>query len=185
MKIINILIDAITKFIAKIQEYRNDPIRIAKVYRDQGIKIGENAYIYSWCLDTEFPELIEMGNNVCISANVRILTHDASLRKIGYTKYGKVSIGNDVMIGYGSIILPNTHLGNDVIVGAGAVVKGDIPDNSIVIGNPCKIVGKTSDYFDREKDRINDFISKNSCCNDNFPPIFYVENDSVIKVSVQ
>lgn len=178
MRIINFLIDAITKITLKIYSYRNNPIRIAKIYRERGFEIGENAYIYSWCLDTEFPELIQIGNNVGISANVRILTHDASLRKIGYTKYGKVYIGNDVMIGYGSIILPNTHIGNDVIVGGGAVVKGFIPDDSVVVGNPCKIIGKTSDYYDREKERIKKYYSENNSCADN--SCFYKEDYSVI-----
>lgn len=183
MRIVKILADAITKIVIKIDLYRNNPIRIAKIYRDKGIEIGENAYIHSWYLDTEFPELIQIGDNVGISGNVRILTHDASLRKIGYTKYGKVYIGNDVMIGYGSIILPNTHIGNDVIIGGGAVVKGFIPDDSVVVGNPCKIIGKTSDYYEREKELIKKYFSENNSCSNN--SCFYTEDDSVIGYKLQ
>ena len=183
IKVLNNLLVPIAKGISKIQAYRNDPVRIVNVYRSKGIKIGKNAYIYSWCLDTEFPQLIEIGDNVCISANVRILSHDASLRKIGWTKYGGVHIGNDAFIGYGSVILPNTYIGNDVIIGAGAVVKGTIPDDSIVVGNPCKIIRKTSEYYEKAREKIEkDNVPINSIDHiglDNIRTVVYMKNDSV------
>ena len=49
-------------------------------------------------------------------------------------------IGNNSVIGVRSIILPGVKIGNNVIVGAGSVVTKDIPDNSIVAGNPAKII---------------------------------------------
>ena len=49
-------------------------------------------------------------------------------------------IGHDVWLGYGAIVCPGAQIGNGVIVGAGAVVRGDVPDFSIVIGNPAEVV---------------------------------------------
>ena len=97
------------------------------------------------------PYLISIGNNVTITG-VKILTHDASLKKtIGYSKTGKVHIGNDVFIGWGSIILPNTTIGNRVVIGAGTVVAKDIPDNSVVIGNPCRVLCTYDEYVEKNR----------------------------------
>ena len=49
-------------------------------------------------------------------------------------------IGNQCFIGMNSIILPGVKIGNNVIVGAGAVVTKDIPSNTIVAGNPAKVL---------------------------------------------
>lgn len=49
-----------------------------------------------------------------------------------------LKIGDNVFVGAGAIILPQTRIGNYCIIGAGAVVKGTIPDYSVVVGNPCK-----------------------------------------------
>ena len=69
---------------------------------------------------------------------------------------GKVKIGNRVFVGYNSIILCNVKIGDDVIVGAGSVVTRDIPSNSIVAGNPAKVIGKTSDFIDKHKNMMNE-----------------------------
>jgi maltose O-acetyltransferase len=57
---------------------------------------------------------------------------------LNYTKIGLVKIGDNVFIGAGSIILPNVKIGNNVIIGAGSIVTKDVPDNSLVAGNPAK-----------------------------------------------
>lgn len=48
-------------------------------------------------------------------------------------------IGHDVWLGYGAMVCPGAHIGNGVIVGAGAVVRGHIPDFSVVTGNPAQV----------------------------------------------
>lgn len=102
---------------------------------------------------------IHLDNNVTISREVMVLTHDysitaaaASLGKIIKRNEGElfflkdVFIGENTFIGARASILPGSTIGKNVIVGACAVVKGNIPDNSIVIGNPCKVIGNTPDY---------------------------------------
>lgn len=57
--------------------------------------------------------------------------------------FSPVYIGENAFIGASVVVLPGTHIGKSVIIGAGAVVKGNIPDYAIVVGNPAKIIGDT------------------------------------------
>ena len=59
--------------------------------------------------------------------------------------FKSVYIDDWSFIGAGAIILPGTKIGKYWIIGAGAVVKGDIPDYSVAIGNPARIIKRTND----------------------------------------
>lgn len=124
--------------------------------RARGVKIGENVDLVNAELDYCFGRLITIGNNVTITNSV-ILAHDASTKKeLGYSKVGCVDIGNDVFIGYGCIILPNVRIGSKVIVGAGTVISKDIPDNSVVVGNPNRIVCTYDEYMEKNRNRMKE-----------------------------
>jgi acetyltransferase-like isoleucine patch superfamily enzyme len=122
--------------------------RRIKYLRKQGMKIGENCLIITMNFSTE-PYLIEIGNHVGIAGGTDFITHDGAiwcfreeLRNADI--FGKIKIGNNVFIGNGCTILPNTIIGDNCIVGAGSVVRGKFPDNSVIIGNPAKLVLKMS-----------------------------------------
>ncbi len=93
---------------------------------------------------------IEIGDKASIADQVVFLTHDYSctiaMRAIGeppardIALVNNIKIGSNVFIGMRTIILPNTQVGDNVIIGAGSVVKGRIPANSVVQGNPAKVV---------------------------------------------
>lgn len=112
-----------------------------------GLTVGNSFQMEKGCnIDAVCPWLIKIGNNVTFASNVCVLAHDASTKKItGYTRVGSVSVGDNVFVGYGSIILPGISIGNDAVVGAGAVVTKDVPDGKIVAGVPAKIVGDVSE----------------------------------------
>lgn len=126
----------------KIIKLRSSNTKI-KYFRKQGMKIGQNCVLNTMSFSTE-PFLIEIGDNVLISGGTQFITHDGSVRcfrdEIQGGIFGKIKIGNNVNIGINSIILYNTVIGNNCIVGAGSVVRGRFPDNSVIIGNPAKIV---------------------------------------------
>jgi maltose O-acetyltransferase len=83
------------------------------------------------------------------------LAHDASTKPfLGYTKIGRVTIGDRVFIGAGSIVLPDVVIGNDVVIGAGSVVTHDIPDNSVFVGNPARRLCSLDEYLDKERSRM-------------------------------
>lgn len=120
---------------------------------ENGLTIGKNVAIMGEViLDPGHCWLIEIGDNVTIAPRVHILAHDASTkRELGYTKIGRVTIGNNVFIGAGGVILPNVHIGNHVVIGAGSVVTHDIPDNSLAVGNPAKVIGTYEAYMEKNR----------------------------------
>ena len=87
---------------------------------------------------------VYIGDHVMIGPNTLITTvgHplDAMKRRKYMAKAEPVTIGNDVWIGGNVTILPGVKIGNNVVVGAGAVVTKDIPDNSLALGVPAKVV---------------------------------------------
>ena len=123
-------------------------------YRKRGVKIGTNVNIYSCELDYGHGYLIEIGND-CIITHTTILTHDASTKMyLGYSKVGRVKIGNHVFIGQGSVILPGVEIGDDVIVGAGSIVRESIPPNSVVMGNPASVICSLDKYMEKNRERL-------------------------------
>ena len=120
--------------------------------RKRGLAIGNNTDIYTSKIDFGHGYLISIGDNVTIASDVRLLNHDASTKKmLGYSKIGRIQIGNNVFIGAQAIILPYVTIGVNVVIGAGSVVAKDIPGNSVAIGNPCRIIGTYDNYAERMK----------------------------------
>ena len=121
---------------------------------ENGLQIGKDCHVMGECIiDPGHCWLITIGDRVTLAPRVHILAHDASTKRmLGYTLIGKVTIGNDVFIGAGSIILPNVTIGNNVIIGAGSVVSRSIPDNSVAVGNPAKVI---TTYLDYQRKREN------------------------------
>jgi acetyltransferase-like isoleucine patch superfamily enzyme len=115
-----------------------------------GVKLrGKPRYISSSARFDDF-SLMEIGDRVVVSKNVVFLTHDYSITT-GLVYSGDVSdsdflvkqgisIGRNVFIGMGSLILPGVTIGDNVIIGAGSVVRGRIESDCIALGNPCVIV---------------------------------------------
>jgi acetyltransferase-like isoleucine patch superfamily enzyme len=117
--------------------------RRIKYLRKQGVKIGQNCIINSLSFSSE-PYLVEIGHEARISSDTQFITHDASVHTFLEDSegeiYGRIIIGNNVFIGNNCIILLNTIIGDNCIIGAGSVVRGKFPDNSVIIGNPAKVV---------------------------------------------
>ncbi len=123
-------------------------------YRKRGVKIGENVQIINCKIDYGHGYLLEIGNN-CVITHCSILTHDGSTKMhIGYSRVGRVKIGDNVFIGQNSVILPGVKIGSNVVVGAGSIVMSNIPDNSVVMGNPARIISTLDDFVERNRDAM-------------------------------
>lgn len=128
-----------------------------------GMNIGDNVDIQRSVIDNLFPELVTIGNNVTIT-NATVLIHDASIKKFnGFVKYAPVTIGNNVFIGFGAIILPGVTIGDNVIIGAGARIAHDIPGNSVAVMGG-QIICKLDEYLAHYKN-----IEGSKFCIDEFP----------------
>ena len=124
-------------------------------YCDRGYNIELGDYVFA---NYHFTVLdgakVQIGNHVYIAPNVSIYTaghpFDVVLRRKGLEYARPVRIGDDVWIGGGVSILPGVTIGNNVVIGAGSVVNRDIPDNSLAVGNPCKVIRRldSSDRYE-------------------------------------
>ena len=121
-----------------------------------GMKVGKNfGRLNGVILDPSHCWLIEIGDEVTLAPRVHILCHDASTKKfLGYTKIGRVTIGNNVFIGAESVVLPGVTIGNNVIVGANSTVTHDVPDNTVVVGSPARVLCSLDEYLAKERARM-------------------------------
>jgi acetyltransferase-like isoleucine patch superfamily enzyme len=102
------------------------------------IKIGDNCG-FSGVVIGAFTQII-LGNNVRCGANVLITDSDWHANDPRVDSPRPVKIGNNVWLGYSSIILKGVEIGDNSIIGAGSVVTKSIPANVIAAGNPCKVI---------------------------------------------
>lgn len=114
------------------------------------LDIGEGTRV-SWAnLDGMFPQLVRIGKNCVFAPTAMVLTHDASYYVFNREcRVAAVSIGDNVFIGYGVIVMPGINIGNNVVIAAGAIVTKDIPDNTVVAGVPAKILCSIDEYLSR------------------------------------
>jgi hypothetical protein len=134
--------------------HRLSPLKYARL-------VGVNfplggVYLYGRIEWSTEPWLITLGNNVHITDGVRFETHDGGtllyrhlVPDLEITK--PITIGNDVYIGNNVIILPGVTIGNNVVIGAGAVVSKDIPDNSVAVGVPARVIKTADEYLEKIK----------------------------------
>ena len=109
------------------------------------IEIGDNFYSNHNLIILD-PAKVIIGNNVFIGPNVGIYTayhpKDKIIRNEGYEQAKKIIIKDNVWIGGSAIVLPDVTIGENSIIGAGSVVTKDVPPNTVVAGNPAKVIQK-------------------------------------------
>ncbi|HYD53014.1 MAG TPA: sugar O-acetyltransferase [Gemmatimonadaceae bacterium] len=113
-------------------------------YCDYGshIELGERVFFNFNCVVLDVCRVL-IGDYTMFGPGVQILTPlhplDAQLRR--REEYGRpITIGSDVWVGGGALILPGVTIGARSVIGAGSVVTRDIPEGVIAVGNPCRVV---------------------------------------------
>jgi maltose O-acetyltransferase len=106
------------------------------------IELGERVFFNFNCVVLDVCR-VEIGDYSMFGPAVQIYTPmhpmDAALRR--GEEFGKpVTIGSDVWVGGGAIILPGVRIGSRSVIGAGSVVTRDVPDDVFAAGNPCRVI---------------------------------------------
>jgi hypothetical protein len=143
-KVINYLLGLFSLRLVKIKKDHDEPKNqeVKTLYKTGNVK-HHNSHI-----DTLIPQMVEIGNNFISAPGSIILAHDASLfiTKNRY-RIEKTRIGNNVFLGANAVILPGVVIGGNAIIGAGAIVTKDVPDNTVVAGNPAQIISTVEEYY--------------------------------------
>lgn len=123
--------------------------------KKQGCRLGKDVRLNCGvkAFNSE-PYLIALGDRVLIADGVHFITHDGGvfvlkgLNKIENKadKIAPIQVGNNVYIGTGAYIMPGVKIGNNCIIGAGAIVTKSIPDNSVAVGIPARVIETVDDY---------------------------------------
>jgi acetyltransferase-like isoleucine patch superfamily enzyme len=117
------------------------------LYRTMGVAIGRHVFVGldTW-LDDQFPELIEIEDDVTISFRVTVVVHDDARRMNAVIPgaldgtVAPVRLKRGCYLGAGCLILPGVTVGERAVVGAGAVVTRDVPPGKIALGVPARVV---------------------------------------------
>ena len=161
--------------------------------RKIGVQIGEDCVILGshHPFGTE-PYLVTIGDHVRINAGVQFITHDGGvwvLRRMqelasdsneklsDIDLFGKIDIGNNVQIGSNVMILPNVKIGSNVVIGAGAIVTKNIPDNSVAVGIPARVIETVEEYYKKNKDCFVHTKKMSSSAKKAFLEQYYSENN--------
>ena len=145
------------KYLTHLYKSAKQPV---KYYRSLGMKIGEGCEIFATAQFGSEPYLITLGNHVRVTDNVKFVTHDGGLwvardlnkEYADADKFGKITVGDNVHIGPNTIIMPGVNIGSNCIIGCGAVVTRDIPNNSVAVGVPAKVIKTVDEYIAKNKD---------------------------------
>ena len=112
------------------------------------ISLGAGVFLNFNCVILDVVA-VSIGDKTQIGPGVQILTadhpRDPATRRSGVEFGRPISIGQNVWIGGGALILPGVTVGDDATIGAGAVVNRDVPNGATVAGNPARIIRPGTD----------------------------------------
>lgn len=141
--------------------------RYVNFLRKKGAQVGENVRFYDpyhTFVDVSAPWLLTIGDRVCITRGVTILTHDYAWSVVRHHPGSRgeilgaqsaVTIGSNVFIGMNAVITRGVAIGDHVIIGAGSVVTADCESGFVYAGNPAKKICSVAEF--REKRRKAQF----------------------------
>lgn len=133
-----------------LYKYKKNPVNY---FREIGVEVGKDCRflgLKKGAFGSE-PYLVKIGNHVTLTGDVQFITHDGGVwifreEYPNIDVFGKIEVGNNVFIGFKTIIMPGVTIGDNVVIGAGSVVTKDIPANTVAAGVPARVLSTTNDY---------------------------------------
>ena len=131
-----------------------------KYLRENGVRIGDGCHIgepKTVTIDITRPYLVEIGNMVRMNKGFTLLTHDfaTSVLTNVYGEFipssGKVKIGNNVYFAQKCTVMKGVTIGDNCIIGYGSLVTKNIPSNSVVAGSPARVICTLEEYYKKRK----------------------------------
>lgn len=153
---------------------RNRYLKKHQIFKE----MGDNVFFQPRFIPSD-PKLIKFHNNIIVTSNVTFVTHDIFHLGLNNLNQGTFSyeqncieVMDNVFIGCNSTILGNIKIGPNALIAAGSVVTKDVLPNTVVAGNPAKVIGTFDDFVTKrknnqkslDKDKLwEDFINKYTC----------------------
>lgn len=129
------------------------------------IELGENFYMNHDCVILDCAK-VTFGDNVFVAPQCGFYTAghplDYETRNAGLEYAYPITVGDNVWIGGGVKVMPGVTIGSNVVIGGGSVVAGDIPDNVVAAGNPCKVIRAVNETDRMELDNMKKRYDQNS-----------------------
>ena len=132
-----------------------------KIALYKGMRVGKGITVMGGVNFGSEPYLITLDDYVRISNNVSFITHDGGNWSFRHIKgfedvnhFGKIHVGEHSFIGANATIMPGVRIGKNCCIGVGALVTKNIPDNSVAVGIPARVVSTTYEYANRMKSRM-------------------------------
>lgn len=139
----------VRRLIQKLKLRYGSQTTVIRTLRAMGVRIGERCRIYTSNFGAE-PWLVRIGNHVCVSNDVTFVCHGLTWpfqdRHDSLTSFGRIDIRDNCQIGVRATILPGVTIGPNALVGACSVVTKDVPPDSVVAGNPARVIGTMEEY---------------------------------------
>ena len=121
--------------------------------------LGENC-LYQPRLFPMDSKLIRFHNNVTVANDAVFITHDGIYVTLNHLEdgfsyeqmTGPIEVMDNVFIGYRAMIMPGVRIGPNAIIGSGSIVTKDVPEGTVVAGNPAKVIGRFEDVMQKQRE---------------------------------
>lgn len=121
--------------------FRTPSLIHASAVLSPSAQVGDNCHVLAGAV---VGTAVELGEASIVNTNASVdheCVLDAGVHVApGATLCGCVNVGENTLIGAGSVVLPNVRIGANVVIGAGSVVTRDIPDGVVALGNPARVI---------------------------------------------
>lgn len=129
-------------------------------------EMGENVFFQPRVIPSD-PKLIKFHNNIVVTSNVTFVNHDVfhmGLNNLGkgefFYEQSCIEVMDNVFIGCNSTILGNVRIGPNALIAAGSIVTKDVEENTVVAGNPAKVIGTFDDFIKKRRSKSYYFTEK-------------------------